>query len=353
MPELIKKVIKKATKKVAKKATAVKAPAKKITVAKIATVKKPVVKKIATKKLVDNLVKDDVAVNKPVLDAVEVLSPTEGPSNPVIDWDAMKKKYNIAGFTPEKLKIVPRDSFIQAIAGNDSNERAIEDVIAQNPEHDYTVAAKEIRDLSLTYIKLRNEDARLPKFGKWVNSMFPSNQDYQRIISQRGQTAGVGALQISADIVDILRGGDVPGSCLNDRGGYTEVLKAVAEEAPGIGVAFINDQTTGKMAGRLWLHHAKIVETGEDVVVAAGLVYGHRFTHQQVADYLAERGYRLFVYDPYGYYYPNNKGNDKVKVEFVNCLDRSIHWDTYTWGQYKKVDATEIKPSVKDIKKAA
>lgn len=338
MPELVKKAVKKATKKVAKKVTAVKKTAKKTAVKKVAAVKKPLVKKV-----------EDTPI---VTAAVEALAPPEGPSNPVIDWDAMKKKYNIAGFTPEKLKIVPRDDFMQAIAGSDSNERAVEDVIAQNPERDYTAAAKEIRDLSHTYIKLRNEDARLPKFGKWVNSMFPANADYQRIISQRGQTAGIGALQVSADIVDILRGGDVPGSCLNDRGGFTDVLKAVAQEAPGIGVAFINDPTTGKMAGRLWLHHAKIVDTGEDVVVAASIVYGHRFTHQQVADYLAERGYRLFMYDPYEYYGANKKG-EKHKVEFVNCLDRSIHWDTYTWKQYKTVTAYEIHPTVKNINKAA
>ena len=343
MPELVKKAVKKATKKVAKKVTAVKKTAKKTAVKKVAAVKKPLVKKVAAKKVEEAQV---------VTAAVEALAQPEGPSNPVIDWDAMKKKYNIAGFTPEKLKIVPRDDFMQAIAGNDSNERAVEDVIAQNPERDYTAAAKEIRDLSHTYIKLRNEDARLPKFGKWVNSMFPSNADYQRIISQRGQLAGIGALQVSADIVDILRGGDVPGSCLNDRGGFTDVLKAVAQEAPGIGVAFINDPTTGKMAGRLWLHHAKIVDTGEDVVVAASIVYGHRFTHQQVADYLAERGYRLFMYDPYEYYGANKKG-EKHKVEFVNCLNRSIHWDTYTWGQYKTVTAYEIHPTVKNINKAA
>ncbi len=343
MPELVKKAVKKATKKVAKKVVAVKKTAKKTAVKKVAAVKKPLVKKVAVKKVEDTPI---------VAAAVEALAPPEGPSNPVIDWDAMKKKYNIAGYTPEKLKIVPRDDFMQAIAGNDSNERAVEDVIAQNPERDYTAAAKEIRDLSHTYIKLRNEDARLPKFGKWVNSMFPANADYQRIISQRGQTAGIGALQVSADIVDILRGGDVPGSCLNDRGGFTDVLKAVAQEAPGIGVAFINDPTTGKMAGRLWLHHAKLVDTGEDVVVAASIVYGHRFTHQQVADYLASRGYRLFMYDPYEYY-GNNKKGEKYTVEFVNCLNRSIHWDTYTWGQYKTVKAYEIHPTTKNINKAA
>lgn len=343
MSELVKKAVKKATKKVAKKVTAVKKTAKNTAVKKVAVVKKPVVKKVAAKKIEEAQV---------VTAAVEALAQPEGPNNPVIDWDAMKKKYNIAGYTPEKLKIVPRDDFMQAIAGNDSNERAVEDVIAQNPERDYTAAAKEIRDLSHTYIKLRNEDARLPKFGKWVNSMFPANADYQRIISQRGQTAGIGALQVSADIVDILRGGDVPGSCLNDRGGFTDVLKAVAQEAPGIGVAFINDPTTGKMAGRLWLHHAKIVDTGEDVVVAASIVYGHRFTHQQVADYLAERGYRLFMYDPYEYYRDTKRG-DSQKVEFVNCLNRSIHWDTYTWNQYKTVKAYEIHPTVKNINKAA
>ena len=343
MPELVKKAVKKATKKVAKKVVAVKKTAKKTAVKKVAAVKKPLVKKVAVKKVEDTPI---------VAAAVEALAQPAGPNNPVIDWDAMKKKYNIAGYTPEKLKIVPRDDFMQAIAGNDSNERAVEDVIAQNPERDYTAAAKEIRDLSHTYIKLRNEDARLPKFGKWVNSMFPANADYQRIISQRGQTAGIGALQVSADIVDILRGGDVPGSCLSDRGGFTDVLKAVAQEAPGIGVAFINDPTTGKMAGRLWLHHAKIVDTGEDVVVAASIVYGHRFTHQQVADYLAERGYRLFMYDPYEYYGANMKG-EKYTVEFVNCLNRSIHWDTYTWGQYKTVKAHEIQPTKKNINKAA
>ena len=348
MPELAKKVVKKATKKVVKKAATVKKTAakavKKTAVKKVAAVKKPLAKKVAVKKIEDT---------QAVTATVEVLAQPESPSNPVIDWDAMKKKYNIAGYTPEKLKIVPRDSFIQAIAGNDSNERAVEDVIAQNPEQDYTAAAKEIRDLSHTYIKLRNNDARLPRFGKWVNSLFPSNQDYQRIISQRGQTASIGALQISADIVDVLRGGDVPGSCLNDRGGFTDVLKAVVQEAPGIGVAFINDPTTGKMAGRLWLHHAKIVATGEDVVVAASMVYGHRFTHQQVADYLAERGYRLFMYDPYGYYGNGNNRGEEQKIEFVNCLDRSIHWDTYTWGQYKTVKAYEIKPTMKKLNKAA
>lgn len=367
---------KKTTKKVTKKATpiieALGGAKKKV----IARVKKVAVKKQAApvkkrvvllggealpppalpKGLVEELAEQaKLAKPVPVPDAVVVAPELVADPYPYanIDWAVAKAKHAIEGFNPEGLKVLPRTEFLLGLEGNVFTERPLEDAIRNSQNYDATQAAKDVRQLAETYILLRGKQARLPKFGKWVGSLFPSNNDMQNIIAQRGQEAIAGSLTISCNPVDILRGADSKHfmSCLGHKGAFREVLPAVLTECPGIAVAFI-DHADGQMRSRVWLHHAK-KKDGTDVVVMAGSIYGRGFTPTALADYFADRGVELFHYNG-GYYNEDNGMYAKSeRVTFHECFKRPLHWDTYTWGDRASMDMPRVLPSGQSKKAAA
>lgn len=246
-------------------------------------------------------------------------------------FEEAKKKWKI--LNPETLKWVNRDSFVQKCLGEADLLRPLEDTTqeltrevmhAKGKKSEYALNA-----LACTYIDLRDKSARLPKFGKWVTSMYKDDKDFATILSKAAQSKG-GNVVISADIIDILRAGSSKHyySCLGPGGGFNEVLQGVCEQCPGIFVAYI-DHVDGDMKWRSWLHH--IVVNGEDAVGAMS-PYGQGGSLAQVAKLLADKGIKLYRLSNY------ERGD---VVECVGAFTQSIHWDLYTW---KEVRGTLVKP---------
>lgn len=180
--------------------------------------------------------------------------------------------------------------------------------------------------LAGNYMKFVDMGARLPKFGRWVNSLFPNNSELNNVIALLGQDYKDREVVVSCSLNDILRSSysNAFVSCLkvdaNGLGSFPTVLPTIAEKAAGIAIAYTeNDQ--GHIAGRIWLHHAKLSD-GEDVVVAAR-AFG-AISVAQVREALATKGIKVFDWT----YSDDPLGTD---VEWQNCLTESIHWDTTTW----------------------
>ena len=258
------------------------------------------------------------------------------------EWQQAFKKYQIEGFDPENLEILPRDEFIQSLCGEIA-QRPIEEVVAAQ-QNIRMEEKKELREMAQQYIVLRDRGARLPKFGRWIGSMFSNNPEYLKLVSKIGQDAGKKGVVVSCRPVDILRAADTEHfwSCLNDGGQYMDVLPAVLTETSGIGVAYI-DGDDGKMQGRTWVHHAQ--KDGKDVVVLASQ-YGNGVDFTALADYFINLGYDTYKDVRWDY-----DGNANHRVEYVNCFTRSLHWDTYTWerGEVRYVPPSKIV----ELKKAA
>lgn len=253
-------------------------------------------------------------------------------------WD----KYNI--FDPNQFKPAERTDFIKSIAGEMEEGSRIEDLCVQikNPKG----VQYDLQDLAHQYIVLRNKGARIPKFPRWITGMWANNKEYANELARQGQLAASRKIVLSYDPVDILRSADTKHfvSCFvktskspqADRKVMHEYMQyaqyqympaVILEDCPGIGIAYVNDEE-GKMMGRQWIHHAKIKETGEDVVVLTNGGYGC-LRGSVVSSLLADRGIRTVItLDQYSPRCP--KGFREI--EFVGCFTKSLHHDLRTWG---------------------
>lgn len=265
-----------------------------------------------------------------------------------IDWAQAKNDYNIAGFLPDKLELVSRDEVMQSLVAV-AEQPAIERLIwKQELPENAPDEARELKNLARQYIVLANKEARLPKFSKWVSSMFQGNDRLMGHLAKAGQVGGKNEIIISCNPIDILRGADSPHfwSCLGDNGGFSKVLAGVVSRCPGIAVAYVDNPADGKMKCRVWLNHARI--NGRDCI-AMLRPYGNGFTAKQVADLIASKGYDVIAAE--GYY-------GKTAFELINGFDtkgadRGIHWDI-TEQELKGSIIAEAKcaPPI-NIKKAA
>lgn len=266
-----------------------------------------------------------------------------------IDWEQAKKDYNIAGFNPEKLKVLQRDDVMLSLVTVTEQlpiERAIwkQELPDNAPEE-----LKQLKNLSRNYIVLANKDARLPKFSKWVSSMFADNAKIMGALAKAGQIGGKSEIIISCNPVDILRGADSPHfwSCLGGDGGFRSVLSGVVEKCSGVAVAYVDNPTDGKMKCRVWLNHG--IVDGRDVIVIMN-PYGNGFTAAQIGELIASKGYDVYQ-SSYG-------ENGNTKFELVNTFDykgkdQGIHWDILERAQSGKLIAkAKCAPAI-NLKKAA
>lgn len=245
-----------------------------------------------------------------------------------IDWEQAKKDFAIKGFEPEKLNIVPRDEVMQSLVTVELPPAVLEVQLADwQCEKDVSKSeeARQLRALARNYIVLSNKEARLPKFSKWVSSMFQSNEKLMIALSRAGQTAPQNdetGIIISCNPIDILRGAEGPHfwSCLGHDGGYKSVLKGVVTKCPGIAVAYIN-APDGKMKGRIWLNHSQV--NGRDTI-SVMRVYGNGFTVAQVGKLIASKGYDVYKHHAY---------DGGVKIKLVNTFNEAIHWDILEYGE--------------------
>ena len=289
-----------------------------------AAVKKPRVRKKPA------LIEDEPVVMQPLSSPLKLPKPLS--------------KYNIADarkqwriLDPLTIKWVERDEFVQRCVGEGAKECPVEQTVLDMTAPGVKIlsdAEKELRQHAVTYITLRNKAARLPKFGKWVSSMFKDNKEFAVILSKAAQNQA-GTIVISDDIVDMLRAGSSKHyySCLGPGGGFEEVIKTACEKCPGVFVAYLNHPDQD-MKWRSWLHH--IVVDGENCV-GAMRPYGQGATLQQLASILADKNIKLYqLYSGYG------PTAESVKVEGVNLFKESLHWDLHTW---KQLYGTLIKPT--------
>lgn len=251
-----------------------------------------------------------------------------------IDWPEVYKKYpGIKNYEIKDKPILERDEVMRSLIhrpGNvaEDNVQDLEDV-CKTLTDDKGAVARELRVLAKQYIVFKNKEARLPKFGKWVNSMFSSRPEYNAMLAQLGQAANAqgGKITISCHPADILRGGLGKHfmTCLGPAGngyGYANVLPAVLHECAGVAIAYIeSDDPNGAYKARAWLNHIRV--KGEDAI-QMNRVYGNGFTNEQLAELIASKGYDV---------YTNSDWNNKnVKFEWVNNFKRRIHWDAIEYG---------------------
>lgn len=238
-------------------------------------------------------------------------------------------------FDPREVKFVERTDFLKKIAGHIDASDKIEDVVVKSRSN--AVVAVDLKDMANTYIKLRNKGARLPKFSRWVTGMFAANDEYARFLAAEGQKAAAREIHMSVDLIDILRCADTRhfASCFKraredidreqahkytewDQYQYMPLL--IAEECPGIGICYVNDDS-GKMMGRQWMHHARLKKTGEDVLVLTQGYYGC-LQGPNLARLLAAQGIKVGFMGYRG---------DGPEMEFVGCFTKRLHHDLQTW----------------------
>lgn len=246
-----------------------------------------------------------------------------------IDWEQATKDYNIAGFNPAELNVVQRDDVMLSLVETASQAPLERAIYGSKLPEDATAEAKELRNLARAYIVLANKNARLPKFSKWVSSMFAGNDKLMMILSKAGQNSGKQDIIISCNPIDILRGADSKHfwSCLGANGGFREVLKGVVTRCPGVAVAYVDHPEDGKMKCRVWLNHG--IVNGKDVIVMMN-PYGNGFTKEHIAKIIADKGYDVYQSSYY------NEGG--VKFELVNTFDwkgkdKGVHWDILEYEQ--------------------
>jgi hypothetical protein len=246
-------------------------------------------------------------------------------------------KYNI--FDPTKVKYAERTEFLRGLCGHIDQQDTLEDIFSQYPANGGPSNPKDqearfdLMELGQMYVKYKNKGARLPKFSRWVTGMFAGNASMQKMLAEEGQRAARRKIIMSVDLIDILRCADTPHfhSCFAKNNGYSEeyarIPVRIAEECPGIGIVYVDDEN-GKMMGRLWMHHAKIVDTDEDVIVLPQSQYGC-LTGRNLARLLHDNGIKVAVGSYYG---DAADGFEKVKVKYVGCFTKTVHHDLVTWG---------------------
>lgn len=273
-----------------------------------------------------------------------------------VDWEQVNEYYKIGGYGAEKLKFVQRDDVMKSLV-TVTEQLSIERAIwKQELPANASDEARELKNLSRNYIVLANKDARLPKFSKWVASMFADNAKIMGALAKAGQIGGKSEIVISCNPADILRGGVSKHfatclGCKGDGGGwggaYSHVLQGVLERCPGIAVAYIDHPEDATMKCRVWLNHARV--NGKDCI-AMLRPYGNGFSQQQIADLIASKGYDVIAAGDY---------NGNTKFELINGFDTNgrdhgIHWDITEYGELRGNIIAEAKCEPKlNLKKAA
>lgn len=250
-------------------------------------------------------------------------------------------KYDI--IDPATVKSIPRSEFLQGLCGVVEDGQSIENIIAAfTAEPGLEMPKYELSRYASYYIELVSKGARLPKFTRWVTSMWADNKEFARIMADEGQKAVKRQVQMSVDPIDILRCAATPHfySCFKwdtprrqhrdarkvDREAFDRLPATILEECPGIGLMYVNDDK-GMIMGRQWMHHARLKDSGEDILVLTDRPYGC-LRSDYVAKLLAQRGVRVGI-TAYG-----NAGNESI--EYVGCFDKSIHHDVATWDKNAK-----------------
>lgn len=243
---------------------------------------------------------------------------------------------------PDKIKYVERDDFIKSLEMRmPPPEKALEDIIIDiynTARQGYNGTKPRIKisestlRLAQDYIYYRDLQARLPKFSRWACGMFQGKQDLAQELAEAGKyIEKSGDISISGSLIDILRCADSPYfySCFSIKEAFNYMPKLIAECTPGIGIAYVDDPSNGKMRGRCWVHHAKRLSDGVDVAVICEK-QGGTVSARQIGELIKAKGIPAYVASYYNQYHGD-------AVEFVNCFDSDVHHDLATWHKPYKV----------------
>ena len=196
------------------------------------------------------------------------------------DGKLYQGKYHI--YDPDKVDFLPRLDFLQALTGTVDVTMPIEDIVLL--EESARLAKRrwgephpeELDLLTLVqyYKNLQSMNARLPKFSKWLTSMFVANKQVQDTLAAAGQRKE-DKVVLSTDKVDIMRSGDTPhfATCFRLSAesiydsAYSKMPVNIVEKAPGVMIAYVDDDK-GKIQGRVWVQAAEL-PNGNNVVVVA------------------------------------------------------------------------------------
>jgi hypothetical protein len=229
---------------------------------------------------------------------------------------------------PETVKFVERDDFINGLCGvlPPLEPDVCAYVIANY--NDPKLFPEDLK-MSLYYIasyykELIGRGARLPKFTKWMCSLFPNEKRFPEIFAAVGQKIQGTPITVSNRKVDILRAADSPhfSSCF--KGSAT--LNQIAEKAPGMGVIYSDDKN-GKMKLRMWLMHLKDSK-GKDAI-GLGRQYGLQLDMRSVAQMLSSLNGGIKVYQM------SSNISSGEAVTAVNGFDKQLYFDFNCWGQSK------------------
>lgn len=293
-----------------------------------------VAKKVAVKKAAKRVAKKSVAkrvrkVTKialvKALDTVLEVAPVPPPEAPPLDPPEPKLPYDpeyAARYTihpPNTINWLERDEFMLGMEGAfPAQETPLEDLILNNGGRARgkisALIATDLYHMAMFYKTHRDKQARLPKFSRWVCSMYADNKDYSAAFAFFAQETTNNQIVVSCNMIDILRCADTPhfASCFKYPSQYP---KTICEKSSGMAIAFIND-AEGKMKGRAWLHHAKLDDGTDIVIVKAG--YGV-LKHDMLCSELVKKGYKVYIKLPYD---PQKKFK-VVSTEFVNVDSQS------------------------------
>lgn len=263
---------------------------------------------------------------------------------------AKPREFNI--WDPAYINWNERTEYMRSLAGHIDAGDKIEDLIVKRVAQD-TVSV-EIRELAASYIKLRNKGARLPNFARWITGMWSANKDYANYLAKEGQKAAKRKIMLSCDMTDILRSADTPHfqSCFKkvdkefnrdqvhryeDFSQYQYMPVLIAEECPGIAIAFVDDEKQ-QMMGRQWMHQAQRKDTGEMVCVLTAGHYGC-LDANNLARLMAQRGVRVGFRS---HSYSRTPTEHHAPINFVGCFTRRVHHDLDTWSPDPWVDLIKV-----------
>lgn len=239
-----------------------------------------------------------------------------------------------------KLKFIERTEFLQSLTG----EFAFD--LKSNPLTLDKLPKKFQGDIKAStafhvYGQLQATDARLPKFSKWLSSVYPDFKELHNAVALAMTGNQADTLIIATDAMSMYNGGNTPFfyTCLATahvkadgtmipQGSYLKSMHGIMDKMEGISIAYILDRKTGFMKGRIWMHHVRHPEFGDAVFLGHG--YGCLKGDQVAAVFKAQFPNVIVIgNDPYG-------GGASTNWQFVGYPKDSIpewHWDTVTVGR--------------------
>lgn len=220
------------------------------------------------------------------------------------------------------LKFKERDDFIKGFVGEIIvDPPGIEaDILAKGGGHitGDTTLDSHLYYAASFYQQLTQKGARLPKFTRWVTSLWPKEPRYVELFAKLGQAAAQDTFYVSDRQVDILRCASTThfSSCFRSN----DSPARVCAEGTGVAIIFCDDEK-GAMKRRTWCIHVRDPKTQRDGLFVMPGRYGN-FDEKKIIAKLKEKHPEV---DFYYTAYPAPKST--VQVQLVTGFKSYIYFD--------------------------